>query len=405
MMGGHSIVCFANDWSADPTSKHHLMRRFAATNRVLWVESPGMRAPRLTQATDLRRIGIKLRTLGRPAEQRLENLYVCAPPTLPLPRSPLARHVNGWLYRRAIRRDLRRLAFDEDPIVWAFVPHVAPAIPGLRRRLLVYSCVDRWSAFADYDTGLMNALEADLCRAADVVLASAEDLAEHCRRYSRNVHYVPHGVDTEHFERALEPGVMPGELAAIPEPRVGFFGMLHEWVDVELIAALARRTPFHYVLIGEARTDLTPLVGVPNIHLLGRQPYARLPDFCRGFRAGIVPFRMTALTRSVNPIKLREYAAAGLPVVSSALPEVARAGDFVACARSEDEWVAALTTAVAQGGSAAERRRQAARVRGQGWPATAARIGAILAEGLAVRGEPESPPRAWAVTPPRGDVG
>ena len=220
------------------------MRRFAPTNRVLWVEAPGMRSPRLSQGKYLRRIGAKLRTLGRQAEERLPNLHVCSPPTLPFPHSSLARGVNGWLYRRTIHRELERLAFDPRPIVWAFVPHVAPAIPGLSRRLLVYHCVDRWSAFADYDADLMNAFEADMCRAADVVIASAQDLAEHCRQYNDNVHYVPHGVDTEHFEQALEPGDLPAELASIPGPRVGFFGLLHEWVDIELIAALARRTPF-----------------------------------------------------------------------------------------------------------------------------------------------------------------
>lgn len=385
-MHDQSIVCFANDWNADPTSKHQLMRRFAAENRVLWVEAPGMRTPRLTQGKDLRRIGAKLRTLGRPAVERLPNLYVCAPPTLPFPRSAVVRGVNGWLYRRAIRRELRRLDLDPRPIVWAFAPHVAPAIPGLPRRLLVYHCVDRWSQFADYDATLMTALEGDLCRAADVVVASAQDLAEHCRQYNDNVHYVPHGVDVEHFGRAFEAGALPAELASIPEPRVGFFGVLHEWVDIELIAALARRTSFQYVLLGEAWTDLGALAGLPNVHVLGRQPYQRLPDFCRGFRAGIVPFRMTALTRSVNPIKLREYAAAGLPVVSSPLPEVERAGAFVECPRSEDEWVAAVSRAVERGGSLVERRRQAARVREQGWPAVAARIGDIFSERLAALG-------------------
>src|SRR5207244_4551489 len=101
-------------------------------------------------------------------------------------------------------------------------------------------------------------------------------------------------------------------LAAIAEPRAGVFGVLHEWVDIELIAALARRTPFHYVLIGEAWTDLSALAGLSNVHVLGRQPYARLPDFCRGFRAGIVPLRVNTLPHWVNPIKLREDAAAVL---------------------------------------------------------------------------------------------
>ena len=120
MIREQTIVCFANDWNADPTSKHQLMRRFAPSNQVLWIESPGMRAPRLSQGKDLKRIGAKLRTIGRPAEQRLPNLHVVAPPTLPFPQNPIARKVNGWLYRQTIRRELKRLSFDERPIVWAF---------------------------------------------------------------------------------------------------------------------------------------------------------------------------------------------------------------------------------------------------------------------------------------------
>lgn len=377
------IVCFANDWGADPTSKHHLMREFAKTQRILWVESPGMRAPRLASPNDLRRVASKLRTLGRPAQRRGPNLYVTAPPTLPFPRSQIARRMNAWLYPLAIRRDLRRLAFNTRPIVWSFAPHVVSAATALPRRLLVYHCVDRWSAFRAYDAGLMHRLEERLCRAADIVLASAMDLAERCGEFNRDVHYVPHGVDVEHFGRALEEGQVPDELALIPEPRIGFIGLLEEWVDIELIATLARRTSFHYVLIGKVLTDLSPLQGLPNVHVLGRKPYHRLPDFCRAFHAGIVPFRISDLTVSVNPIKLREYAAAGLPVVSTGLPEVVRAGPFVTCAESEDEWVAALTQAVEKGGEMVERRRQAERMRDQGWPAIAERIRGILSEAMA----------------------
>ena len=99
-------------------------------------------------------------------------------------------------------------------------------------------------------------------------------------------------------------------------------------MDVDLIRQLAERTPYSYVLIGDAKAPLETLRGVPNVFHLGRRPYDSLPDFCRGFQAAIVPFRQTALTRSVNPIKLREYAAAGLPVVSTDLPEVRRCADI-----------------------------------------------------------------------------
>ena len=129
----------------------------------------------------------------------------------------------------------------------------------------MYHCVDRWSEFAGYDGAMLDRMEADICRNADVVFASAQDLAERCRQHSDNVHYVPHGVDFAHFARALEPGPLPAELRDIPEPRVGFFGLIHEWVDVDLIRQLAERTPYSYVLIGDAKAPLETLRGVPNV--------------------------------------------------------------------------------------------------------------------------------------------
>jgi glycosyltransferase involved in cell wall biosynthesis len=283
------------------------------------------------------------------------------------------------------------------PLVWVFAPHVAPLIRRIPRQFLVYQCVDRWSAFADYDPDVMARCEAELCRDAELVLASAEDLVERCREHRDVVHYVPHGVDHAHFARALEPGPIPEDLAGIPGPRIGFFGLIQEWVDLELIGALADRLPYSFVLIGSASADLAPLLRRPNVHHLGRRPYAELPAYCRGFDAAIVPFRTTELTRSVNPIKLREYAAAGLPVVSTDLPEVRKCGDIAACASSVEEWDAALRRAVASGADAGERRRQSARVRDADWSGVCERLSALVHDARAGRaGAPEGALRSGA---------
>ena len=379
MLSGCDILCFANDWSADPTSKHHLMKRLSGQNRVLWVEGAGMRTPKLTRARDWRRLARKARAFTAPARRVLPGLSVYAPPAVPLPGSRIARAINARLYQVTLRRELRRLGLSSAPLMWTYLPHIAPLIRDMPRRLLIYHCVDRWSEFEDYDGALMNRLEAELCRTADLVFASAEDLADRCRAYSENVHYLPHGVDYAHFARALEKGAVPADLAAIPEPRVGFFGLIHEWVDVELIRALAERLPYSFVLIGESKAPLDALRGINNVFHLGRRPYESLPDYCRGFRAAIVPFRRTALTRSVNPIKLREYAAAGLPVVSTDLPEVVRCGDIATCASDVAPWVAALQAAVERGGDGVERRKQSERVRGQDWSELSRRMADLVA--------------------------
>lgn len=372
------IICFANDWTADPTSKHHLMRQFAGQNRVLWVEAAGMRRPNLGSGADLGRIARKLRSFTAPATPRLPGLWSYGPPSIPLPGVRWAGWVNARLYRRAIERESRRIGLGATPILWVYGPHVAPWIRALPRSLLVYHCVDRWAAFEDYDAAWMQACERELCERADLVLASAEDLAGHCRSLGAEPVYVPHGVDHGHFARALEPGPLPDPLAAIPGPRVGFFGLVHEWVDTDLIGALADRLPYAFVIIGSSNQDLSALIARPNVHVLGRKPYAELPDYCRSFDAAIVPFRVSELTVSVNPIKLREYAAAGLPVVATRLPEIVRCGEIATSAEGIEEWVTALRAAVARGQDPGERRRQSDRVKDQDWSAVASRIGALV---------------------------
>jgi glycosyltransferase involved in cell wall biosynthesis len=380
MRSNRDILCFANDWSTDPTSKHHILSRFAAHNRVLWIESAGMRRPNLASSQDLGRIWLKARKFVQPARQMLPSLHAYSPPTIPLPGSDAARVLNTQLYRWSIGRELRRLGMAADPLIWVYGPHVAPLIRDMPRSFLVYHCVDKWSAFEGYDAGFMERCEAELCEKADLVLASAEDLAERCRRYSPNVHYVPHGVDHAHFARALQHGSLPDDLIDIPAPRVGFFGLIHEWVDIELIGQLADRLPYHFVVIGASNQDLSGLLQRRNVHVLGRKPFQSLPEYSRGFDAAIVPFRMTDLTKSVNPIKLREYAAAGLPIVSTGLPEVVKCGDIVRIADGVDHWVDALRAAVAEGADPAWRALQSKRVLGDDWGAVAERIDNLIGD-------------------------
>lgn len=380
LLGGRDILTFANDWTADPTSKHHIMRRFSRTNDVLWVEAAGMRAPSLTSSYDRKRLLLKAKAILRKSRPVLDHVHAMTPPALPYPHSFFAQQANALLYQFAISRELSRLGMDREPILCSFVPQCAPYIRRIPRAFTMYYCVDKWSAFAGFDAETMERGEREMCEASDLVIASAEDLAERCRRHSDNVHYVPHGVDFEHFASALTPGPLPADLADIPEPRVGFFGLIHEWVDVALIGRLAAALPYSFVVIGSAKTDMSAVEGLSNVHVLGRRPYAELPAYSRGFQASIVPFLMTELTHSVNPIKLREYAAAGLPIVSSPLPEVRKCSDIATCADSFDDWVGALQAAVARGQDAAERRAQSERVRHDDWAYRCADIARLVEE-------------------------
>src|SRR5688500_8156613 len=124
MSTGFDIVCFANDWSADPTSKHQLMKRLAASNRVLWVEGGGMRKPDLRRGGDWRRLVRKARAFTAPARSALPGLSAYCPPAVPFPGSHAAQAINAQLYRFTLRRELRRLGLSPAPVIWTYLPHI-----------------------------------------------------------------------------------------------------------------------------------------------------------------------------------------------------------------------------------------------------------------------------------------
>jgi glycosyltransferase involved in cell wall biosynthesis len=134
---------------------------------------------------------------------------------------------------------------------------------------------------------------------------------------------LPHGVDYEHFScEKIEPTPIE-RLETIKKPIVGFFGTMDTWVDISAIAYLAKRFPqCSFVVIGHAVVPLTHLDGLDNVHLLGRIPYSELPQYARYFDVGLIPFVMNDLTKAVNPLKLMEYFAIGIPVISTRLPDI-----------------------------------------------------------------------------------
>jgi glycosyltransferase involved in cell wall biosynthesis len=373
-MAGENIVCFAKDWDDDPTSNTHVMRLLARDNRVLWLNSIGMRRPSVG-ARDVRRILRRLGDFRRGAHEAAPNLWVASPPVLPLPHSPLATRVNRALLRSTVgrlRRQLDMPAFQ----LWTFLPNVA-AYTDLGQSLLVYYCVDNWlhMAGADGDGRRLDALERELCRRADIVFATSRALVEAKGRLNPETHLASHGVDHAHFATALDPhGPAAPELADVKGPVLGLIGLVDERVDVGLLAHVADRHPeWTVAVVGTVAVDAAPLRRA-NVRLLGRQPYARLPEFCRRFSVGLVPFAVNEYTRAINPIKLREYLSAGLPVVATALPEVEAWAPLAAAARDRDEFVR-LVEAALRDDAPARRAERSAAMRAETWEEKVAALG------------------------------
>jgi len=323
------IVCvgFA-DWDADLwTNQQHLMSRLAADNRVLFVESLGLRRPQLA-GRDLRRIGRRLRR-GIAPPRSVDGLHVLAPLVLPLHDRPWARRLNAWLLRRQVGRATRRLGF-RDPLLWSYVPQADALVDSLRPSQVVYHCVDDIAAQKGVAGDAFRAAEARFVARAGLVLASAPQLAERMRGLGANVLDAPNVADTARFAQALEPGEVDPAVAALPRPRLVFTGaVVATKLDLAFLGDLAAARPdWSLVLVGpvgagDPATDVSALGAAPNIHLLGPRRYGDLPAVLRGAEAGLIPYAINDLTRSVFPMKVYEYLSAGLPVVSTPLPALA----------------------------------------------------------------------------------
>lgn len=386
MITGRSIVCFANDWHSDPTSKHQIMRVLARGNTILWINSIGLRRPTLERG-DVSRMAAKLRSFFRGAERVGERFYVFTPIVVPFHHSRLARALNATILTLSIRWYRARLGM-RDVVCWSYMPNVDYIIRRMKPAFVLYHCVDEWSKFSFIDEAILEKEEA-LCRMADLVLASARELYDRKLPWNPHTHYLPHGVDYEYFHAVPKDGAPPADLAAVPKPIAGFFGLIHEWIDLDLLEHAMRRLPnVSFVFIGKSSVDVTRLSRLPNAHFLGQKRYGELTAYARRFDVGLIPFKINELTVNVNPIKLKEYLALGIPVVSVDLPEVRPYGAVVNVTGNYEEFTEAIERELSgvHRASAAEIDRIA---RQETWERKVEEISALIAERMECRRAPQ----------------
>lgn len=361
-----------------------MLRELAKTRRVVWLNSIATRTPSLASGRDVGKIARKLREFVRGPVNVENDLWVMTPLALPLPHSAAARQINRHVLRATIRLARLRLGIDRFQL-WTFLPNVADYIGRLSEDGAVYYCVDEWSMFGYLDAAQTAAAERALLAKVDAVFAINAALAEAKRAHHRATFVSPHGVDHALFARALDPSTaVPPDIAALgPQPVLGFYGTLRDWVDFDLIAAVARARPnWSIALIGQELCDISAIRGLPNVHLLGQKPHHELPAYCKRFDVGIIPYRIDDRMPFVNPLKLREYLAAGLPVVSTPVPEVEKFSPFAHIARTPDEFVAAVETALADTTTRAQR---SAAMHSETWAARVAQVVATIDDVLGVK--------------------
>lgn len=375
-----AIIALSKDWDDDPTSNHHVLRELARTRRVLWLNSVAARSPDLSSTRDFRRAARKLREFARGPVHVADDLWLFTPLVVPFPHLAPVRWLNARIVRatvRALRARLRIGAFQ----LWTFLPSAAPYL-GMRGEVLsVYYCVDEHALFSSLDRDRTAAAERELLEKVDLVFATSDSLAERKRAINPHTHVALHGVDHARFARALDPATrVPDDVSVIPHPILGFYGALADWVDLDLIAEVARARPdWSIVLIGDAQSDTSRVAGIPNVRLLGRRRNHELPAYCKAFDVGLIPYRITAQLPFRNPIKLREYLAAGLPVVSTPIPDVRRYERWCSIAETAAGFVESVEAALRRDSRELRQERSRAMM-AETWSARVAEIDRAVTE-------------------------
>ncbi len=285
--------------------------------------------------------------------------------------TPLLR--SRWCFNRwqsftfpLLKNVLKERGFDRVNILWFDNPAFGFLLDDLPHDKSVLRIADNLKGFENSWPALIEK-ELDLARRVDRVIYTARNLkGEFAGKVNEEkMTFVPNGVDFEFFEKADKS--FPEEFKEIPEPRITYVGAIDKWFDIEMLYQAAGRLPgCHFVVIGLARTNISRLEGVNNIHLLGPKPYERVPQFLTHSQVGIIPFLRNNLVEFVNPIKLYEYMACGLPVVSTSWEEIRQMGSPAFLAGDTAEFSAAIEKVLAEPKNAA---RYIEYARGNEWQA------------------------------------
>jgi GT2 family glycosyltransferase len=388
--GVPSYLCFAaQDWwyHNRAHSDFQLMRRVAEHRTVLVVNSIGMRMPLPGRSTQFaRRILRKARSIAmlirRPLPD-LPGLYVMSPVPFPFYRNAWQRWIGARLIQVQVQLACLILKI-RAPVVVVTIPTAWDVVRSVRKRTLVYNRSDLHSAFREADQSVIRTLEHHLLSNADHVIYVSRALQNDERHLvGERGHFLDHGVDIELFRRR-EQHELPADLVAIPRPRAGFFGVLEDYlVDFDLLEKVAAELPdVSLVLIGDATCSMDRFRKYPNVFLLGFRPYEQIPAYGSGFDVALMPWQNNDWIRYANPIKLKEYLALSLPVVTTHFFEASAWTEVIRVAADHADFVKMIRDTLAdQGPTTPAIRRQA--VLTASWHSRAAELMAI-AEGTVV---------------------
>jgi glycosyltransferase involved in cell wall biosynthesis len=398
---GETFLCVAHRaWDSLWRNSQPLMWRIAAQNRVLYFD-PGRDAERSVWREMVRNTPNLWRL---PVREVRENLYVIStPPSLPHARrylpEPMLKVTMPWVVNTNVRMLARQIdramqAFDvKDPILWISSPYDADLVGRFGAKLSCYYNDDEYAQMERNQRvkEYLEALDAELCRRSDVVVATSTAQWKRRRAINPHSYMVPNAADYELFHQAVEPETpLAPQIADLAKPVIGYVGWLGHQIDVKLLLKIAKRyREGALALVGPDEIPpsdtLSQLRAMPNVHWLGRQDPADLPSFLKGFDVALIPYRLAGYVLTAYPLKLHEYLAAGRAIVATGLPELRAFEDVVRIADTHGAFLDNIEHALNDSSSEAVARRT--KVASQNtWDDRVAEIYRVLEQRLEMNG-------------------
>jgi glycosyltransferase involved in cell wall biosynthesis len=389
MLKDRSIICFGGEdwWYHHPHSKNHLMRRFArAGNKVIFVNSISMGLASVRSKDLVPRIARKLKSYAKLARTTEEGITVVSPAVIPFFGSRAATIANRRLLTSQIAGLARRRGLSR-PILWIAIPTAIEVVGRLNESLVIYHVSDKYDANTmDHatDPAFIRRLHEQAIEAADLIFYSSRKLLAEATHGLERSHLLEQAVDFDHWSQISRGNLRIAEsVEQIPHPRLGYFGAIEPWlIDQELIKQAAReRRDWNWIFIGNKSRGLD-IESLPNAHFLPPVAYQDLPNYAAGFDVCVLPWNTdVTFTSYGSAIKVREYLAAGKPVVIAPLPEYESMSAVLRIGRTRDQFLELVSEALQETGNELMKARQAA-VRDGTWDARAEWVSNLIEETL-----------------------
>ncbi len=364
LLNGHDLVVFCHlRWEFVTQRPQHVINRIGKGRKVLFVEEP----------IDFNDEDEGTVHIIKPSK----NITVLQPRI----------KKDRWTYalKSIVEKQIEKMNLI-DPILWFYSAEFLPNI-SIKHSLVVYDCMDELSAFKGASP-LLITQEEKLIKTADVVFTGGKSLYESKKRFSDNVHCFPSSVDRRHFEKSLsEETPIASDIASLPKPIVGYYGVIDERIDMDLLKNAANALPnVTFVMVGPVvKITEQDLAKNKNIHYLGSKDYKDLPHYLKNFDIAMMPFAMNESTKFISPTKTLEYMAALKPIVSTPIYDVVR--DYskdVAIASTADEFVLAIKRYLSETSQQKAEREAGERkiIQKTSWNITAKKMKKLMAEAL-----------------------